>query len=1469
MLVWGGGLRSHQYAMKHRIWFAPLAAMAILIIPAWSAPNGPEERDIPDSLKSWTAWALWDAKDVDSPSPYLDAKQAFHLWPSKLALEVDNTGGHFTMGVTAFGGTWVPLPGGGELWPNEVTANGAVVPVVEHQGRPAVKLVGGHYDLTGAFRWQGVPLRLAMPAEIGILSLTLNGQPVPSPMWDAQGLLWLKRDAATEQTDKDFLGVKMNSLLDDGIPLWLHTEIELVVAGKSREETLGMVLPEGWRLATVTSPVPVAVDDSGKMKAQVRAGKWTVELTAFRLDHPAQFGYAAESKPAAAEQLVAFHAQPDFRLVEISGLAAIDVSQTPFPEKWRANPVYRWDTSKPFRMDERMRGMGLQKPQGLQIDRELWLDEDGGGLTFRDRITGHMQQVWRLDAAVGQDLGSVRENGEGQLITRNPKNDARGVEIRDRELNLDATGRMTCGEEPPRAGWRGPWDGRFDRWIPRLFQPTLPASGWRTDADNLNVTLDLPPGWRLFALFGADSVGGDWLTAWTLLDLFLLLIFTLAVLRLWGFWAALLALLAFGLSYHEPGAPRYAWLALLVPLALLRVVPEGWGQRLLGTVKWFAVLSLILVLVPFLGKQIQQCLYPQLECLPSSSHAPYPTKHVDFSPGGGAGGAAPEQVQEREGFSPADLLPGSSVATRKNPAVQANENLSYDTKARIQTGPGVPDWTWRRVKFRCNGPVTAGQVVKPVLIPPEVERELSLARVLLLIGLAAVLLNARRVRRAVFRKGNVRRSRTLFRNGGKVVAAAVTLCFIAIPRAGAQLPNKEMLDTLRARLTEKSDAYPTAADIPQVALTLWDRKLSMEVEIHTATRTAVPLPGRLPGWSPVTVKVDGQPEATVRRDDGYLWVVLPAGVHRVTVEGLLADVTEWQWTYQLRPRRVSIDAPGWQINGVKPGGLPEAQVFFSRVRQTTAGEASYDHPNLQSAIGVERQLELGLVWQVRTTVSRFSPVGTAVSLRVPLLPDENVLTSNAVLKDGFIEVRLGAQQKDYTWQSELPVVPSLKLATRAADTWIEHWTLVASPVWNIAISGLAPTFEAANAGLVPVWKPWPGENLKLEISRPDAIAGATVTVERGTHQIELGKRQRSSTLTLMLRCSLGEDFLVELPADAETTSLTSNGAAIPIRKHGNQIIVPLKPGAQEISLQWKSDHVLDFLAQAEPVRLAMESANITTTIRGFDDRWVLWTQGPLRGPAVRFWGVLLGSLLIAWILGRMTQSPLRSIEWMLLSIGLTQIPLPLALVVVAWLFFLVWRGSASFRRLPPSVHNLLQLFLVFLTVCALGIFIAIVREGLLGSPEMFIRGNDSSRTLLQWYEARCDGALPRPMCYSISIWWYRLMMLLWALWLAAALIRWLHRGWQQFSADGCFRSNPTSATLNMLSSPPPPLPPAMPEPAPVPQPEEPAPLAASLTPGTLPAPLATSLVSEAPPVTPEPAPTPALQTPLSALPPLP
>lgn len=1380
-----------------------------------ASPTAERTRKIPEPLKGWESWATWnEERHRACPVPFNDPEKHFCFWPSRLHLAAERQAGRFELTVTVYAETRVPLPGGEDAWPQEVRANDQPVPVVEHANRPAVRLPAGIFRLAGIFRWSELPPRIALPPQIGLLGLTIDGKPVDFPAWDAQGSLWLRRGGAAEgeeaEAERPFLAIKLHALLEDGIPLWLRTEVELTVSGKSREEDLGTVLPEGWKLAAVESQIPVAVDAAGRMKAQVRAGKWTVRAAAFRLDDPPGFRYPPGAKVAAPEQLVAFRAKPDFRLVEIGGAVPIDVSQTTFPEKWRAFPVYRWDTAAAtFLLETRMRGMGQAKPAGLTIAREWWLDENGRGLTFRDRITGARQQIWRLDAAPGQELGSVRSRvavagtgapgqgqgqSQGQLITRNPQNGAPGVEIRTRTIDLDATGRMA------RAGG-------------------LPAAGWRTDADALHVTLNLPPGWRLFALFGADWVRGDWLTAWTLLDLFLLLIFSLAVFRLWGAAAAVLAFLAFALAYHEPGAPRFAWLFLLAPLALLRAVPEGPARRVVVAVKWIALAVLVIVAVPFVAGQVQQALYPQLEPFGRYRHygaAPSFAARGMFGADADAGNVTAPLAEAQLQLQVPTPTPGESWPRRGSAGASGSiskmeesqqqalkSNLLYDAKTRIQTGPGVPEFQWRSVSFGWNGPVLASHEVRPVLISSTLERAIASLRVILLLALAAMLLRRRKATpqrdagtdASASAEGSGERG-----DGGKAAASPLLLVLMVsilvgglFSPAGASaqetIPSQGMIETLRQRLLERSDAFPHAAEIPAVTLTLTkDRHIAIDAEIHAAVATAVPLPVRLPAFSPLTVTVEGVPEPALRREDESLWVALAAGVHRVRVEGLLPKTTEWEWTFPLKPRQVKIDAPGWNVTGVRPDGVPEAQVFFSlKQKETAPGEATYDRQDFDAVAVVDRYLELGLVWNVRATVSRLSPPGKAIALRVPLLPGESVLSSNATVTNGFLEVRLGAQERSFTWESQLVPSESLKLATRKDDPWVERWHLVASPVWNVAYSGLAPIFETDKMELVPVWHPWPGEAVAVTLSRPEAIAGATVTVHRVSHEIAPGKRQRASTLALSLQCSFGEDFLIGLPPGAEVTSLAYGGKSLPVRKVGDGIIVPLQPGESAIAVAWKINAPLGTHAQAEEVRLPVESANIHTEITVPGDRWILWTHGPLRGPAVRFWVILACSALAALALGRVPHTPLRAAEWMLLVIGLTQVFLPAALVVIGWLFLLAWRGTPSFQRLRSSAYNLLQTLLLLLTFAALGILVAAVGEGLLGHPEMFIRGNDSGGRVLRWYQARSDTLLPQPGCVSVSIWWYRLLMLAWALWLAAALLRWLRWGWGNFSRGGFFR----------------------------------------------------------------------------------
>jgi hypothetical protein len=257
----------------------------------------------------------------------------------------------------------------------------------------------------------------------------------------------------------------------------------------------------------------------------------------------------------------------------------------------------------------------------------------------------------------------------------------------------------------------------------------------------------------------------------------------------------------------------------------------------------------------------------------------------------------------------------------------------------------------------------------------------------------------------------------------------------------------------------------------------------------------------------------------------------------------------------------------------------------------------------------------------------------------------------------------------------------------------------------------------------------------------------------------------------------------EIP-DAEITSLMLDGKALPVRREGTSLIVPAHPGKQSVEAAWRTLEATNTVATAGQIALPVDGANITTVMTVPESRWVLWAEGPQRGPAVRFWGVLAVAVLAALALGSVSLSPLRRIEWVLLAIGLTQVNVAAAMVVVVWLFLLAWRGRQNPALLPRSVFEPLQVMIVLLTLASLGILVVVASKGLLGQPEMFIVGNHSTRTSLQWFQPRGGLNLPEPYVVSISVWYYRYAMLAWALWLAIALLRWLTWGWKQFTFGG-------------------------------------------------------------------------------------
>ena len=169
----------------------------------------------------------------------------------------------------------------------------------------------------------------------------------------------------------------------------------------------------------------------------------------------------------------------------------------------------------------------------------------------------------------------------------------------------------------------------------------------------------------------------------------------------------------------------------------------------------------------------------------------------------------------------------------------------------------------------------------------------------------------------------------------------------------------------------------------------------IDAEVHAAIRTAVPLPGICLGGLHLGAR-GGEPQAPVRRDDNYLGRRPSGSIKFISREswrrrGMAADICAKASPHHHRGARLERQrSPG----GRRPGGTN----FLCSKDKSTTGEARYDRQEFHTVAAIERNLQLGLAWQVRSTDKATLTPGTAIALRVPLLPGEKVLSANTNVK---------------------------------------------------------------------------------------------------------------------------------------------------------------------------------------------------------------------------------------------------------------------------------------------------------------------------------------------------------------------------------------------------------------------------------------------------------------------------------------
>ncbi len=1321
-----------------------LICFAIAVVPASDLP--PVE--IPPELFRWKPWVLYGMEEKFCPTRCNDAETSACIWPSRLKLTIDDTLGHFEQQWLIFRDVWAVLPGSRDVYPDSVNLNGKRVPVLPRDAGPSIRLSKGEHRVSGDFSWKEIPETMMIPVESGVVTLMVKGQVVEQPVIDNTGRLWIrKRDAGPALENR--MEIRVFRRIRDDMPMTVLNHLRMNISGQVREIRLNDILLKDAVPLRLSSSLPARIGAEGEVMVQARPGNWLLEIET-RFEHPMD-QISAGTCPY-GEETWSFESRNHLRMVSISGAPGIDPGQTEIPPAWKEFPAYLIQPNTVLRFQTLRRGDSDPAPDQLSIHHTWWLDFDGQGYTQKDKITGTLSRQWYLAMNPPGILGKVAVDGTDQLITAHGVEGKAGVELRQGQLQLDA-------------------DSRIDAPLRRL-----PAGGWDHGFQAASGELNLPPGWQLFAAAGVEVTPASWLERWSLLDFFLVLLTAIAVCRLNSYIWGAVALATLTLTFQEPGAPQTIWLCLLAASALIRVLPDGKMKQTAVLCRACSAVVLLTIIIPFSIQAIRQGLYPQLEkILIRPHHAVIPSQNfMSTTP------PAELQKQERRLKASATLPPSSGKMLYES--VSRRPSQAQDPQALIQTGPGLPTWKWRYFTLQWNGPVGKDQTFRLWLIPPWVNLLLAIIRVFLLAVLTTGLCSFTNWRDRIHLTHSI-------------MAASLLLLAITGSFANAQdeappaaYPPAAILEALQQRLLKKTDCFPICADIPRMEIQMDDTVLHMDIDVQAAVETAVPLPGDTESWRPDTVTMNQQPMKGLMKDrDGRIWALVPEGIHHIRISGKTARLNAVQIALPIKPRQVTAVAKGWSIQGIGPDGKVSAGIQLQRIEKQETFEAPVGTGALSPFFHVEREIVLGLTWEIRTRITRLTPPGAPLSLQLPLLAGESVTTAGIHVEMGKAMINFDPDSLEMSLISHLNILEILHLSAPESVPWTESWILDAGSVWHCEFSGIPVIHQQdAEGKWRPEWRPWPGESIDIRITRPAVIPGPITTMDSAAVKWTPGEHLEKAELTITVRTSRGGRHQLELPQHAALQNVSIQGRSQPIRQEGRNVVLPLVPGTQVIVLEWQQPTSGLWRYHPSQVSIGNPAVNASVSFHLPEHRWILWTSGPRLGPGVLFWGYLLITVLISIGLGKTALAPLKTHHWVLLTMGLTQIPPWTALIVVGWLLILGVRNTVIPRGGWAS-YNFTQLILAGWTAAALsGLYMA-VENGLLGIPDMQIAGNQSTSRILNWTQDRIGGFMPEPSVISLPEWVFRVLMLLWSLWLVFSLLSWLKWGWGCFSRGGAWK----------------------------------------------------------------------------------
>ncbi|MCB0333493.1 MAG: hypothetical protein KDD55_08330, partial [Bdellovibrionales bacterium] len=699
-----------------------------------------------------------------------------------------------------------------------------------------------------------------------------------------------------------------------------------------------------------------------------------------------------------------------------------------------------------------------------------------------------------------------------------------------------------------------------------------------------------------------------------------------------------------------------------------------------------------------------------------------------------------------------------------------------DPKAIIQTGPGLPKWNWNSFHFSWSGPVASNDTFSLYLIGPTLNLLLSLLRAALF---------------ALFCFMVLRRAKREF----SLILFCLLLPLIPSRATAQSFPESVLLQELEERV-DRERCTKDCSSIEELHVKVDGGNVHLQVLVSARGHSSFPLPGPVEQLFPHQILLDGKPHNQTRRDkNNILWVRIPKGKHSLDVLGSLGKENAINLQFLTPPLFIDIQAPGWDVDGVSPWHTLTGSVQLSR-KASSQQDSSLGSNTLQDQgtqlpefYRVNRKLVLGLPWTIQTTVTRLGTSDRPVITRIPLLDGESVQSSQVKVEGDAALVSFSRGESTLTWDGELQERDSFSLTASSGTSFTETWEVACSPIWRCSPSGLAPFRSLKYGAQHYEWEPFPGENVSMHVTRPNATEGEAITIDSVDYSLRPGSRIIEGSIDLSIRASQGGNKSVELPAKSHLRQVMIDNVDHTSRYNGTKLHLPLPPGASTVHIEFSLNDPPGLRYQSPPLSIEGKYYNVNQSISVPKSKWLLFTSGPDWGPAVLFWAKLIVLIVGGILLGRLPHSPLSTKEWILLGLGLACLPLVVAAVPAVWLLLLDLKQRRQFS--DTHSYNLTQIGLTLLSLASLAILYQAIKIGLLLQPNMLVRGNNSSSSILRWYSDSGADLLPSTTVYWLPSWTWNVVMILWSTWLVFALIRWLKAGFQALLQGGVWARTQT------------------------------------------------------------------------------